>query len=174
MDAEVARGLDDLQIGGDGFEPPGNVRKRDRNDVLITDGDHIAEVPLANQLHCARAKAGRQHPVRRAGGAAALEMPRHRHADFPPGALADFLRNAVGDGRERHVGARRLEFLLAHRRFLHGNGALRHGEDAEAFLQIISGEKPVDYFDTFVVEWYANGGKELTEQVQNAYESGKD
>ena len=44
----------------------------------------------------------------------------------------------------------------------------------EAFLQIISGEKPVDYFDTFVVEWYANGGKELTEQVQNAYESGKD
>ena len=44
----------------------------------------------------------------------------------------------------------------------------------KAFLQIISGEKPVDYFDTFVVEWYANGGKELTEQVQNAYESGKD
>ena len=29
----------------------------------------------------------------------------------------------------------------------------------EVFLQIISGEKPVDYFDTFVVEWYANGGK---------------
>ena len=28
--------------------------------------------------------------------------------------------------------------------------------------------------DIFVVEWYANGGKELTEQVQNAYESGKD
>ena len=43
----------------------------------------------------------------------------------------------------------------------------------EAFLQIISGEKPVDYFDTFVVEWYANGGKALTERVQNAYESGK-
>ena len=46
--------------------------------------------------------------------------------------------------------------------------------EQEAFLQIISGEKPVDYFDTFVVEWYANGGKELTEQIQNAYESGKD
>ena len=43
----------------------------------------------------------------------------------------------------------------------------------EAFLQIISGEKPVDYFDTFVAEWYANGGKVLTERVQNAYESGK-
>ena len=41
------------------------------------------------------------------------------------------------------------------------------------FLQIISGEKPVDYFDTFVAEWYANGGKVLTERVQNAYESGK-
>ena len=45
--------------------------------------------------------------------------------------------------------------------------------EQEAFLQIISGEKPVDYFDTFVAEWYANGGKVLTEQVQNAYESGK-
>ena len=45
--------------------------------------------------------------------------------------------------------------------------------EQEAFLQIISGEKPVDYFDTFVVEWYANGGKVLTERVQNAYESGK-
>ena len=45
--------------------------------------------------------------------------------------------------------------------------------EQEAFLQIISGEKPVDYFDTFVAEWYANGGKVLTERVQNAYESGK-
>ena len=45
--------------------------------------------------------------------------------------------------------------------------------EQEAFLQIISGEKPVDYFDTFVIEWYANGGKVLTERVQNAYESGK-
>ena len=45
--------------------------------------------------------------------------------------------------------------------------------EQEAFLQIISGEKPVDYFDTFVAEWYVNGGKVLTERVQNAYESGK-
>ena len=27
--------------------------------------------------------------------------------------------------------------------------------------------------ETFVIEWYANGGKVLTERVQNAYESGK-
>lgn len=53
------------------------------------------------------------------------------------------------------------------------NSAKLQELEQEAFLQIISGEKPVDYFDTFVVEWYANGGKVLTERVQNAYESGK-
>ncbi len=40
----------------------------------------------------------------------------------------------------------------------------------EAFLQIITGEKPLDYFDTFVVEWYENGGRELTETVRESYQ----
>lgn len=39
--------------------------------------------------------------------------------------------------------------------------------ETEAFLKIIAGEEPVDYFDTFVQEWYANGGEELTEKVRN-------
>ena len=42
--------------------------------------------------------------------------------------------------------------------------------EREAFLQIIVGEKPVDYFDTFVVEWYDNGGAELTESVRASYQ----
>ena len=41
--------------------------------------------------------------------------------------------------------------------------------EAEAFLKIIAGEEPVDYFDTFIQEWYANGGEELTESVRNSY-----
>ena len=43
--------------------------------------------------------------------------------------------------------------------------------EKETFLQIICGEKPLDYFDAFVVEWYADGGQKLTEQVQTAYEA---
>ena len=39
--------------------------------------------------------------------------------------------------------------------------------ETEAFLKIIAGEEPVDYFDTFAQEWYANGGEELTEKVRN-------
>lgn len=42
--------------------------------------------------------------------------------------------------------------------------------ETEAFLQIIVGEKPAEYFDTFVEEWYAEGGAELTRQVQEGYE----
>lgn len=43
--------------------------------------------------------------------------------------------------------------------------------EQETFLQIIAGEKPLDYFDTFVVEWYENGGTELTETVRASYQN---
>lgn len=42
--------------------------------------------------------------------------------------------------------------------------------ESTAFLKIISGEEPVDYFDTFVQEWYADGGGELTENVRDSYQ----
>ena len=31
----------------------------------------------------------------------------------------------------------------------------------------------MDYFDTVVAEWYANGGKVLTEREENGFERGK-
>lgn len=37
--------------------------------------------------------------------------------------------------------------------------------EQKAFLKIIVGEQPIDYFDAFVEEWYENGGTELTETV---------
>lgn len=41
--------------------------------------------------------------------------------------------------------------------------------EKQTFLQIVSGEKPVAYFDTFISEWYTRGGKELTQEVRKAY-----
>ncbi|HIX63509.1 MAG TPA: extracellular solute-binding protein [Candidatus Mediterraneibacter colneyensis] len=41
--------------------------------------------------------------------------------------------------------------------------------ETEAFLKIIAGEEPVDYFDTFVQQWYDEGGRELTESVRDGY-----
>ena len=38
--------------------------------------------------------------------------------------------------------------------------------EKNTFIQIIMGEKPVNYFDTFTEEWYRQGGKELTEQIR--------
>lgn len=43
--------------------------------------------------------------------------------------------------------------------------------EKQAFLQIVSGEKPVAYFDTFVSEWYTQGGKELTQKVRESYQN---
>ena len=45
--------------------------------------------------------------------------------------------------------------------------------EREAFLQIIVGEKPLDYFDVFVEQWYENGGAELTERVRSVYKEGR-
>ena len=42
---------------------------------------------------------------------------------------------------------------------------LKKKED-EIFLKIIIGEAPLDAFDTFVEEWNAEGGAEITEEVQ--------
>ena len=41
--------------------------------------------------------------------------------------------------------------------------------EQQAFLQIIAGEKPLDYFDTFVEEWYESGGQALTEKARESY-----
>lgn len=38
--------------------------------------------------------------------------------------------------------------------------------EKNAFIQLIMGEQPMDYFDTFVQEWYAQGGQELTEKIR--------
>ena len=35
----------------------------------------------------------------------------------------------------------------------------------KAYIMIITGEKPIEYFDTYVKEWYENGGEELTRQA---------
>lgn len=37
--------------------------------------------------------------------------------------------------------------------------------EQEMMVQIIMGEKPVEYFDDFVQQWYALGGQEITDEV---------
>jgi putative aldouronate transport system substrate-binding protein len=39
--------------------------------------------------------------------------------------------------------------------------------ESVALLQIITGEKPVDYFDEFVEQWYAQGGEIVTNEVKS-------
>lgn len=58
---------------------------------------------------------------------------------------------------------------------LSGEG-LKVGEDLlkleqQTFIQIVCGEKTVGYFDTFVKEWYAAGGKDFTQKARIAAEN---
>lgn len=38
----------------------------------------------------------------------------------------------------------------------------------ETFLKIILGTVPIEEFDTFVENWYAQGGTEITQEVTEA------
>lgn len=58
---------------------------------------------------------------------------------------------------------------------LSGEG-LKVGEDLlkleqQTFIQIVCGEKTVGYFDTFVKEWYAAGGKDFTQKARTTAEN---
>lgn len=48
--------------------------------------------------------------------------------------------------------------------------------EKQAYLKIITGEEPIDYFDKFVEEWYRQGGGIITDEVREEvkYSSGKD
>lgn len=39
--------------------------------------------------------------------------------------------------------------------------------EQQVFLQIVTGEKPIDAFDQFVADWYAQGGQTMTDEVRN-------
>lgn len=41
--------------------------------------------------------------------------------------------------------------------------------EKQLFLQIVVGEKPPGYFETFVDQWYVSGGREYTQQVRQSY-----
>ena len=41
----------------------------------------------------------------------------------------------------------------------------------QVYVEIITGEKPVDYFDTFVSEWKQNGGDKMVEAANEWYKT---
>ena len=45
--------------------------------------------------------------------------------------------------------------------------------ETQAYLKIITGEEPIDYFDKFVDEWYKQGGHEIVEEVNKEVKSHK-
>lgn len=40
--------------------------------------------------------------------------------------------------------------------------------EVDSFIKIITGEQPIDYFDTFVSEWMKLGGEQITKEVNEA------
>ncbi|MNJ74907.1 hypothetical protein D3C77_719120 [compost metagenome] len=38
--------------------------------------------------------------------------------------------------------------------------------EQESFIKIVTGEKPLDYFDTFVSNWEKQGGKQIIQEIE--------
>jgi putative aldouronate transport system substrate-binding protein len=62
-------------------------------------------------------------------------------------------------------------FQGANSEAMQSKGALLNKLESEAYLKIIYGEKPLEYFDEFVKEWKTNGGDQVTEDVNKWYQS---
>jgi len=43
--------------------------------------------------------------------------------------------------------------------------------ELKAYIKIVTGEEPIDYFDTFVEEWYSYGGQEIIDELQEYYKN---
>ena len=41
----------------------------------------------------------------------------------------------------------------------------------DAYTKIITGQESLDYFDQFTQEWYAKGGQEWTDQINEMYQA---
>ena len=48
-----------------------------------------------------------------------------------------------------------------------------HKLEIETFAQIIMGTQPITAFDEFVTNWSANGGEDITKEVNDWYNSNK-
>ncbi|MDO5402936.1 MAG: extracellular solute-binding protein [Eubacteriales bacterium] len=45
-------------------------------------------------------------------------------------------------------------------------------KETQAYLKIVCGEEPIDYFDAFAAEWYNSGGRDITAEVSEAVKKG--
>lgn len=39
--------------------------------------------------------------------------------------------------------------------------------EQESFIKIITGSEPIDYFDTFVVNWRKQGGDQVIQEIES-------
>jgi len=56
---------------------------------------------------------------------------------------------------------------------MESKGELLTKLETESYLKIIYGDEPLDYFDEFVKQWKANGGDQITQEVNEWYEGTK-
>ena len=43
--------------------------------------------------------------------------------------------------------------------------------ELKAYIKIVTGEEPIEYFDQFVEEWYSYGGQEIIDELQEYYKN---
>ncbi|MDO5423366.1 MAG: extracellular solute-binding protein [Eubacteriales bacterium] len=75
---------------------------------------------------------------------------------------------AVTDAEEEGIVNRTYSVLYSQTETMEKKWTNLKKKEDETFLKIIIGEEPLDAFDTFVEEWKAEGGDEITAEVQES------
>lgn len=73
---------------------------------------------------------------------------------------------AVADAEEKGIVNKTYSLIYSQTETMEKKWANLKKKEDETFLKIIIGEAPIDTFDTFVEEWKAEGGEEITAEVQ--------
>lgn len=74
----------------------------------------------------------------------------------------------VVDAKEKNIVNKTYSLIYSQTETMEKKWANLKKKEDEVFLKIIIGELPVDDFDTFVEEWKAEGGDEITAEVKEA------
>src|SRR5690349_3919896 len=83
----AVEGFDDLEyVVVEELQLSDAFSERDHFDLVVPQGNHVAELALVHSLDCTDTEASRQHSVVCSGRAAALDVPKDRHARLDAGA----------------------------------------------------------------------------------------
>src|SRR5581483_8185382 len=130
-DAEAARGSDEVVVEVDVPVVRDRVADGNGDDVVAAEGDHVAELPLGDQVDHRDAVAGGEEAVHRDRDSAALDVAEDATARVLEASHLELVAEPAPDAAQDRVRVARLALLHGERRAAERERALGDDDDRE-------------------------------------------